>query len=138
MLTTTLFQILYAVMATAHNLMFVLFFVGLIRIFTVKHTPYNAYYVGLYAMLNSAYNGCPLLEIQNYLARHFDGGISKLGAYHNIFGQTLGDVVRAAVFLGGAMMVYYAYHSWDQATLKVNWRNIFQRFEIQSPLTVSA
>jgi hypothetical protein len=124
MLNTMLYQYSYVLLTTAHNFMFVVFLACIIRIFSAKQTPYSAYYVGLYACANSFYNGCPLLELQNYLARQFGGDQENIGAYNLIFGDAA-IFGRVAVFIGGGLLLYYAYKSWQDAPAKVQWRNIF-------------
>jgi hypothetical protein len=51
-----------------HFAILVLFIISIVRVIRFPFTPYSAIYASLYNLVHVIYGGCPISELQNYLA----------------------------------------------------------------------
>jgi len=123
MLNYALLTVIYVLISTFHNVLFFIFFAGLIRIFVIKYSAYAQTFVGFYLMCHSIYGGCPIIEIENFLARQIDVQTEVVGDLYMVFGD-YGQLLRVVFFVLSLMIVYSAHKTFHKVTPKLNWNNL--------------
>jgi hypothetical protein len=123
MLENTLLTIIYVLFVAFHNVLFFVFFIGLIRIFIAKHTPYEQTFVGYYLMCHSFYGGCPMIEVENYFARLINVETKIVGDLYYALGD-FGSIVRILFFITSLLLLYSGHRAWHKAPNKFNWSNL--------------
>lgn len=94
-----------------HFAIMIIMFVGIYRIIFKPLAPYSALYVGIYHLVHSLYNGCPLSELQNYVS--LQAGIEPIDNifWRGLFGQdpNVLNAMRVLVGLICLTLIYYSY-----------------------------
>lgn len=118
------FSILYVLFFTAHTTTTIVFFVCLFRAVFVKYSPYSSLTVGLTIAVNSAYGGCPVTEIQNFLARLVPVEESLVGEIYVDLGE-YALPFRIVLFITSFGLIYNSYKTWNKALYPINLQNLF-------------
>ena len=110
MLAQELLTVLYAIFNVVHYGVFALFFLCSVRIFSTKYAPYSAFYVASVALIQVIYDGCPLTDLVNFLAKQI--GLDVI-ANQFIFIFFDWYWFSKILILGFSFLLYYqSYETW--------------------------
>jgi len=115
--------IFYTFFVSAHNFLFMLLLFCLIRVFTIKHAAYSMCFVGCYALVHSVYGGCPLLEIENYIASLLGLDLKDIGDAYTVFDSGIW-AIRTAISISSIALLYSAHRQWHKVDVTLDLTRI--------------
>lgn len=117
--------------ANLHNLVYLLFIISLFRLFLAKFAPYAAFYIASVAFTQAVYDGCSLVDIENFLASKASQQFVPNDFWAGIF-ATQGQweiLPRIFVLIISGLLWYYSFKTWHKVDCLVDFRRIFKRID---------
>lgn len=125
-----LFTVFFAIVNVAHNFLFVLFLFCFLRILFAKNAPYSYFYIASITLTQALYNGCSVMDIQNWVERRAGLAITPNEFLFTLFGW---DTFFRVLTLAFTFLLYYqSYVTWNTPVVEVDFTRIYRYSNLTS------